>query len=128
MRILVLASISLTISIGMHAQYVETFESGLTNGATSFQAPTGEVFNLTNDFRIYEFPTFGANSSDWFIDTGVLEGNDNDPPAQILLADPNKVFLLDSLYMWTSNDDGANLASGTITMTGTGPSGMRLGR
>lgn len=111
------------VVLAASAQYTEGFEAGYTDGATSFTAPGGETLNLSSDFRIYNFATFGANSSDWFIDTGFQEGNTNTPPSEIFLANAGKSFLLYSFYCWTSDDDGGTDVSGTITLTATGPGG-----
>ena len=104
-------------------QTTEGFETGYADGATSFNGPTGETFLLTSDLRITNFDTYGAGGSDWFIDTGILEGNDNMPASQIVLQDPLKTFTLQSVKMWTSGTDGSNYAVGFVTLTGTGPGG-----
>lgn len=105
------------------SQTTEGFEAGYADGATTFNGPTGETFLLTSDLRITNFDTYGAGGSDWFIDTGILEGNDNMPASQIVLQDVLKTFTLQSLKVWTSGTDGDTYAVGTLTLSGTGPGG-----
>lgn len=116
----------LTVAIStspLLSQTTEGFETGYTAGATTFNGPTGETFLLTSDLRITNFDTYGAGGSDWFIDTGILEGNDNMPASQIVLQDVLKTFTLESVKMWTSGTDGSSYAVGFVTLTGTGPGG-----
>lgn len=115
-RLLLIASVWATWTAD--AQITEGFETGYTAGATQFAGPDGALFTLTSDLRITNFASFGANGSNWFLDTGVLEGNDNTPPSQIILADEDQTFTLIGLMAWTSNDDGDTYADGTLTLTG----------
>lgn len=115
-RLLLIASACATLTAD--AQITEGFETGYSAGVTQFAGPEGALFMLTSDLRITNFATFGANGSNWFLDTGVLEGNDNTPPSQIILEDDDQTFTLIGLMAWTSNDDGNTSADGTLTLTG----------
>ena len=123
-RYLPLALAILFMNPALQAQTTtEGFENGYADGATQFNGPGGEVFQLTSDFRIVYYPPYGNDGSAYFIDTGALEGNTNTPPSRIVLANADKTFELRKVHVWTSSDDGASYATGTVTFAGTGPSG-----
>lgn len=91
-RPLLIASVCANLTAD--AQITEGFETGYSAGVTQFAGPEGALFTLTSDPRITNFATFGANGSNLFLDTGLLEGNDKTPPSQIILEDDDQTFTL----------------------------------
>jgi Concanavalin A-like lectin/glucanases superfamily/Calx-beta domain len=92
----------------------ETFE-GETNGSKSF-SESGASFTATGDWVVRN--STGSNNSNFRFDTGLGNGASSGNVGTIAITTANKAFRLIGFDGWTSNNDGINFATGTVTVKG----------
>lgn len=114
--LLLLAFTATTQSVARGAT-VFGFESGLSNGQTSFSGGGLDV-SLGSPLIVTEFPTFGSGGGNWFLDSGF--GTPVTGYAGKISVSTSGVagFRLLSMDLWTSNNAGANYAAGSVSLKG----------
>lgn len=106
------------------AQTTETYETETALGTTFSEG--GLTFALSGDLFIENNSTYGCCPSNRFLSTIANNGLSSGNVGQVLLTTFGKGFQLQEFDAWTSNDDGANFASGNVTFIGIRPNGSTV--
>ena len=94
----------------------ETFEDE-PNTATTF-SHGGYSFVSTGDFSVEQYTNFGCCTSSFYLQTGWFDGSSSGVVGQIQMTTPDKVFVVQELDMWTSNNDGFSHFTGDVLFRG----------
>ena len=103
------------LTLGVRAQYTETFES-LTPNVNTFTS-NGQAFTMTNPFSIYSSRNgIGYDGSNRFVDNINSTGKNQ---ANTISTTDTKLFTVQNFWIFTSIDGGNNpSASGSLIITG----------
>ena len=100
--------------------------AGYTAGATSFNGPNGEVFNVTGDLQIETSAGLGATCDNNYLSTVEGNGSSTGNIGTITLANASSAFTVSCMKVRLSEDDGATntSSSGVILVGGIRADGM----
>ena len=103
------------LTLGVRAQYTETFES-LTPNVNTFTS-NEQAFTMTNPFSIYSSRNgIGYDGSNRFVDNINSTGKNQ---ANTISTTDTKLFTVQNFWIFTSIDGGNNpSASGSLIITG----------
>ncbi len=105
----------LAITTQLTAQ-TETFESGETDLSQNF-SQGGIDFISTGDLRVVNFINFGANSSNWYMDSDYANQTNGRTVGSIQIQNASTSFTITSFAGWTGENQG--FKAGDVTFNGT---------